>query len=100
MPIGTENVYGVLGGDLAGYPNGRRVHDDVTTITVRALAGLSYKLVEPTYTPDAAAGVAFDVTPPTYSDRFHATFPYLGLPHSGYDVPTAGQQAELAPAPA
>ncbi|MDQ2742420.1 MAG: DUF4331 domain-containing protein [Chloroflexota bacterium] len=100
VPIGTENVYGVLGGDLAGYPNGRRVHDDVTTITVRALAGLSYKLVEPTYTPDAAAGVAFDVTPPTYSDRFHATFPYLGLPHSGYDVPTAGQQAELAPAPA
>ena len=32
---------GVLGGDLAGYLNGRRVFDDVVTIELRALAGLT-----------------------------------------------------------
>ena len=39
---------GILGGDLAGYPNGRRVFDDVTTIELRAIAGATYPLVDPT----------------------------------------------------
>jgi Domain of unknown function (DUF4331) len=30
---------GVLGGDLAGYPNGRRLEDDVVDISERAVAG-------------------------------------------------------------
>jgi hypothetical protein len=38
----------VPGGDLAGFPNGRRVFDDVVTIELRAIAGLTY--------PDRAAG--------------------------------------------
>ena len=46
----------LLGGDLAGFPNGRRVFDDVTTIELRAIAGATYPLVDPTYVPDAAAG--------------------------------------------
>jgi hypothetical protein len=36
---GTENRLGVLGNDLAGFPNGRRLGDDVIDITERAVAG-------------------------------------------------------------
>ena len=32
------NVLGVLNGDLAGFPNGRRLEDDVTDIELRAVA--------------------------------------------------------------
>ena len=36
---GAPNINGILGGDLAGFPNGRRVFDDVVTIELRAIAG-------------------------------------------------------------
>jgi hypothetical protein len=36
---GTENRLGVLGGDVAGFPNGRRLTDDVVDIAERAVAG-------------------------------------------------------------
>ena len=51
------SVLGVLGGDLAGFPNGRRVFDDVFTIELRAIAGVTIPLVDPTFTPDGAASV-------------------------------------------
>jgi hypothetical protein len=38
-PFGSINRMGVLGGDLAGYPNGRRLEDDVIDITEQAVAG-------------------------------------------------------------
>jgi Domain of unknown function (DUF4331) len=38
-PPGTQNDLGVLGGDLAGFPNGRRPYDDVVDITLRAAEG-------------------------------------------------------------
>ena len=41
---------GLLGGDLAGFPNGRRVFDDVFTIELRAIAGVTYPLVDKTFT--------------------------------------------------
>lgn len=99
-PVGGGSPYGILGGDLAGFPNGRRVYDDVTTIELRAVAGLTYPLVQPSYTPDAAAGLIYDLMPPNYSDRYHSTFPYLGLPYDGYRVPTPAQQAMAPPTPA
>ena len=52
----NTDIRGVLGGDLAGFPNGRRVFDDVTTIELRAIAGVTYQLLHPSYTADAAAG--------------------------------------------
>ena len=36
-PVGAGNRLGVLGGDFAGFPNGRRLEDDVTDIELRAL---------------------------------------------------------------
>src|SRR4029077_17103295 len=36
---GTSRRLGVLGGDLCGFPNGRRITDDVVDISLRAVAG-------------------------------------------------------------
>jgi hypothetical protein len=38
-PAPSPNILGILGGDLAGFLNGRRVFDDVVTIELRAIAG-------------------------------------------------------------
>ena len=48
----TFSTLGLVGGDLAGFPNGRRVIDDVVTIELRAIAGVVYPLVDKS-TPDA-----------------------------------------------
>jgi hypothetical protein len=79
--------YGLLGGDAAGFPNGRRVFDDVVSIELRAIAGLTYPLVNSSYTPDAAAGVLTQGLEPA-PNRYQATFPYLAPPLSGFDVPS------------
>jgi hypothetical protein len=81
------NPLGVLGGDLAGYPNGRRVFDDVVTIELRAVAGAIYGLVDKSYTPDAAVADVSDFA--NYQgvpvDLYQIDFPYLGTPLNGYD---------------
>src|SRR5208282_6735798 len=38
-PPATQNDLGVLGNDLAGFPNGRRPYDDVVDITLRVAEG-------------------------------------------------------------
>src|SRR5579863_10087741 len=55
-PASTPNSLGLLGLDVAGFPNGRRVFDDVATIALRAVAGAALGFVDPTFTPDAASG--------------------------------------------
>jgi len=86
-PAAKPNVLGFLGNDLAGYPNGRRVIDDVTTISLRAVAGATYPLVEKSYEPDAAVGaIEQGITPLPF--RTQPTFPYIGEPHSGYNYPS------------
>jgi hypothetical protein len=86
---GKTNTLGVVGGDLAGYPNGRRVTDDVVTIEIRAIAGLTYALVDKNYTPDAAASAVTDgLTPASVSARYLSEFPYLGMPYDGFDNPS------------
>jgi hypothetical protein len=69
---GSRSRLGVLGGDNAGFPNGRRVSDDVTDIALRvvagALAGLSYRLGD---------GVNVNDVP------YQETFPYVAWAQSG-----------------
>jgi hypothetical protein len=89
-PSRNPNRLGLLGGDLAGFPNGRRVGDDVVTIELRAVAGVTYPLVDPTFTPDGAASQIEDGTFKAPVRNFLTKFPYLGVPYSGYDVPKAG----------
>ena len=89
-PAAKPNILGLLGGDPAGFPNGRRVTDDVVTIELRAIAGVTYPLVAATYQPDAAAGEITDFTtdPPAIGSPPIAAFPYLGVPYSGYNEPS------------
>jgi hypothetical protein len=86
-PSSSPNILGILGGDLAGFPNGRRVFDDAVTVELRAVAGVTIPLVDPSFTPDGAAGVITDFNPPAIPKgvRYEKQFPYLGLPFSGYD---------------
>ncbi len=88
-PASHPNVLGVVGGDLAGYPNGRRVFDDVFTIELRAIAGVTIPLVDPGFTPDNAASLVTDGLAPDLSTRYIPNFPYLGVPKSGFEVPAA-----------
>ena len=50
----------MVGGDPAGFPNGRRVFDDVVTVELRAIAGVTVPLVDKSFTPDAAASLVTD----------------------------------------
>jgi hypothetical protein len=89
-PTASPNILGLIGGDAAGFPNGRRVFDDVVTIEIRAIAGVIYGLVDKSYTPDAAAGEVSDgLTPSDVSSPYLTEFPYLGVPYSGYYTPDA-----------
>jgi hypothetical protein len=57
VPPTTTNPkpLGLVAGDAAGFPNGRRVFDDVVTVELRAVAGITIPLVDPSFKPDAAA---------------------------------------------
>jgi hypothetical protein len=80
-----QKIDGLLGGDAAGFPNGRRVADDVVAIELRAVAGAIYPLIDKTFVPDGAAAIVDDgVTPADLVVPFLPTFPYLGVPHSGF----------------
>ncbi len=77
----SASRFGLLGADASGFPNGRRVFDNVTAIELRALAGATFGLVS-SYTPDKAASLLTDGTnnPVPYLE----TFPYLPTPYQGY----------------
>ena len=80
--VGTGNRLGVLAGDLAGFPNGRRLEDDVIDIAERAVAG---KLKGNARADALGDGVDGNDVP-------HMTsFPYEADPPSGFDN-TKGQQ--------
>ena len=103
-PTASPNALGLLGGDPQGYPNGRRVTDDVVTISLRAVAGVTYALVDTSFTPDAAAtevtqGVATPTTGPPGTARFIPTFPYLGIPDDGFDTPPTPTPPATASSP-
>jgi hypothetical protein len=89
-PAAKPSIFGLLGGDLAGFPNGRRVFDDVVAIELRAIAGATYALVDKTYTPDPAAAQVDDgVTPDSLDIPYLNRFPYLGVPNSGFTTPSS-----------
>lgn len=76
---GYSNL-GAVGGDNTGFPNGRRVGDDVVDAALRVVAGA---LVQDT--PALTDGAnANDVA-------YLSSFPYLGTPHQGYDINNAGR---------
>src|ERR1700722_1481882 len=86
---GKQSIFGLLGGDVGGFPNGRRIADDVVAIELRAIAGVTYPLIDPKFKPDGAAGLLTDgLTPASVSASPLGSFPYLGVPYSGYNEPS------------
>jgi hypothetical protein len=59
------------------------VFDDVVTVELRAIAGLTIPLVDPSFTPDAATSAITDGTSNTNA-AYLTSFPYLGTPAGGY----------------
>ncbi len=93
---GLQSNLGVLGGDYTGFPNGRRVFDDVVSIELLALAGATLPLVDPSFKPDKAVskGVLNQYLASNARDRrakgtegyLLREFPYLAYPHSGFKI--------------
>ena len=74
-PTASPNPLGLVAGDAAGFPNGRRLDDDVVTIELRAVAGLTIPLVDPSFTPDGAASAVTDGTTNTNAALLHDRSP-------------------------
>ena len=89
-PADTPNRFGVIGGDNAGFPNGRRLEDDVVDIELQVIAGFLKGNKVP-----LGDGVDRNEKP------FLNTFPYLAPPTSGFDSnPTNRTEPQHGPVPA
>jgi hypothetical protein len=87
-PTKDPKAFGLLAGDLAGFPNGRRIEDDVVSISIRAIAGVTFALVDETFKPDAAAGlVEQGLSIKNVSSGLLKKFPFLGTPFDGFNNP-------------
>jgi hypothetical protein len=87
----NPNRLGLVGGDPAGFPNGRRVLDDVVDIEIKAIAGATLPLVDKNFTTDGAVGLVTQGIPlgnpvqPPNTTPFLSVFPYLPHPVPGYE---------------
>jgi hypothetical protein len=84
-PTAHPSPLGVLAGDFQGFPNGRRLADDVTDIEVRAIACgygpiLAGALGLCDLSPNDAVGDGVDAN----ENAFLAHFPYVAAPNQGY----------------
>jgi hypothetical protein len=86
--VGAGDPLGVLNGDLAGFPNGRRLEDDVTDIELRAVADGYGTLVNslfgtltPNNSPNNQVGDGVNAN----DKDFMPSFPYVATPHQGYE---------------
>ena len=81
-PEASASRLGLLGGDAAGYPNGRRVFDDVTDISLRAVAGV-LAAPFPGYNAEINGRLGDGVN--VNDVPYRPAFPYLGEAPSGRD---------------
>jgi uncharacterized protein DUF4331 len=85
-PAADPNPLGALAGDFQGFPNGRRLADDVTDIEVRALACgygpiLAAALGLCDLSPNNVLGDGVDAN----ENTFLSSFPYVAAPNRGYE---------------
>jgi hypothetical protein len=92
-PSGTPNRFGVLAGDVAGFPNGRRLADDVTDIELRVIAGALLKPEEGGKQIPLGDGVDQN------DHSFGATFPYVAPPTDGFTGLTKRTEPAHSPVP-
>ncbi|MYM75211.1 DUF4331 domain-containing protein [Duganella sp. FT134W] len=84
VAVGSQNRLGVIGGDNAGFPNGRRPGDDVVDIALRVVMGKLCTLNLGCAPADAPAG-GLHFTDGAFLDAsfFNTGFPYLKTPLPG-----------------
>ena len=92
-PAAQQSTFGVAGGDLAGFPNGRRPGDDVVDIALRVVMGrcatrfrqwaanVDLGLCKPSDAP--VGNVPFTDGAPVSAADFDTRFPYLRTPFPG-----------------
>jgi len=92
-PAASQNREGALSGQADGFPNGRRLKDDIVDIELQVLAGVFTNgggslsnNIPGTAVPYSAIGDGVD----TSDKPFLSTFPYVATPISGYDQPATG----------
>lgn len=76
-PFGSRKRMGFLAGDSAGFPNGRRVSDDVTDISAQAVTGV----LNPAFNVFPNNRIADGVN--TNDKPYQETFPYVAFANSG-----------------
>ncbi len=82
----NPNSLGVVAGDNQGFPNGRRLGDDVLDAALKVMAGAAYPLLaDPDFTPDAT-GVRLGDGVDANDKSFRDEFPYVAMPHNGTDA--------------
>jgi hypothetical protein len=92
-PSGSPSRFGVLANDLAGFPNGRRLTDDVTDIELRVIAGALLKPSEGGKQIPLGDGVDQNDHP------FRSSFPYVALPTDGITGLVKRTEPAHAPVP-
>ena len=88
----APNRMGVLGGDNQGFPNGRRLIDDVIDIALQAVAGGTPFTPAQYKAPNNQLGDGVNAN----DVAFLGTFPYAGTPSQGYDHTYPGHRVEPA----
>jgi hypothetical protein len=92
-PAATENRFGVLAGDLAGFPNGRRLADDAVDIELRVIAGALLPADQGGKQIPLGDGVDQNDKP------FRSAFPYVALPTDGLSGIVKRTEPAHAPVP-
>jgi hypothetical protein len=87
-PYATQNDLGVIGGDGAGFPNGRRPIDDVVDITLRVAMGVLLKpydgsAADPDPASDASRQLGYTDGVQANPANYLTAFPYVNTPIAG-----------------
>jgi hypothetical protein len=92
-PAANPNRFGVLAGDLAGFPNGRRLIDDVVDIELRVIAGA---LLAP---DQGGKQIPLGDGVDRNDEPFRSQFPYVALAHDGFGSQLKRTEPQHAPVP-
>jgi hypothetical protein len=84
--------------NMDGFPNGRRLEDDVTTIELQAVSGVALAAIGLWYndyngsgspvTPQLVNVISFTAGVTHNDTTFKPAFPYVQIPWRGFDYPT------------
>jgi hypothetical protein len=92
-PAANPSRFGALAGDTAGFPNGRRLADDVVDIELRVIAGALLPANQGGKQIPLGDGVDQNDKP------FRSSFPYVSLANDGFNSTLKRTEPQHAPVP-